>query len=109
MAGERFALSFNTSAAIGGPTVETPSGIEKTPPLFRWPSEQKIQKGNYARGTSRERKEIFKTAKLFPVGTNRDRRALRATEKTTPARGCGRGEMGLGQGRAQAIEGRNFF
>jgi hypothetical protein len=32
MAGERLALSFNTSAAIGGPTVETPSGIEKTHP-----------------------------------------------------------------------------
>jgi cell division protein ZapA (FtsZ GTPase activity inhibitor) len=29
--GERFALSFNTSAAIGGPAVETPPAFQKTP------------------------------------------------------------------------------
>ncbi|WP_210165386.1 hypothetical protein, partial [Bradyrhizobium sp. URHD0069] len=40
------------------PTRSLANRIEKTPPLFRWPREQKIQKGNYARGTSRERKEI---------------------------------------------------
>jgi hypothetical protein len=32
--GERFALSFNTSAAIGGPIVETPPGLPKDPTLF---------------------------------------------------------------------------
>jgi hypothetical protein len=33
MAGERFALSFNTSAAIGGPTVYAP-GLRKDPTLL---------------------------------------------------------------------------
>jgi hypothetical protein len=33
MTGERFALSFNTSAAIGGPTVDAP-GLRKDPTLL---------------------------------------------------------------------------
>jgi hypothetical protein len=83
-AGERFALSFNTSAAIGGPMLKHSMASKRPHPCSGGRANKKFQKGNCARGTPRERKEISIKGKFLPLGTNRDRRALRDTEKTIP-------------------------